>query len=101
MKDSSSQNKQIANHIFTGSTTMMGVCITVIALFRVMKVSMQTYADELLSIDNFVFIASTLLAYSAMRRENNRKLELWADRLFFAGMIVMLIVGVLIVLSAY
>jgi len=101
MKDSSSDNKQIANHIFSGSTTMIGVCITVIALFRVMKVSMQTYADELLSIDNFIFIAAALLSYSSMRRENNRRLEYWADRLFFTGMIVMLIVGILIVLSAY
>jgi len=101
MKNSSSENKQIANHIFTGSTTMIGVCITVIALFRVMKASMQTYADELLSVDNFIFIAAALLSYSAMRRENNGRLEYWADRLFFTGMIVMLIVGILIVLSAY
>lgn len=101
MKNSSSENRRIATHIFTGSTTMIGVCITVIALFRVMKVSMQTYADELLSIDNFVFIAAALLAYSSMRRENNRRLEYWADRLFFAGMIVMLLVGILIVLSTY
>jgi hypothetical protein len=100
-KNSSGENRQIATHVFTGSTTMIGVCTTVIALFHGLKVSMQSYADELLGIDNFIFIAAALFAYSAMRKEDNSKLELWADRLFFTGMIIMLLVGVVIVLSAY
>ena len=57
-KNTPNENKQIAQHVFTGSTTMIGVCITVIALFHGLKVSMHTYADELLSIDNFIFIAA-------------------------------------------
>ena len=93
-------NKEIAPHIFSGATTMIGVCITVIALFHGLKVNVQTYADELLSIDNFVFIASALLSYSAMRKENAR-LEWWADRLFFIGMLMMLVVGLIIVWSSY
>lgn len=100
-RNTSGENRQIAQHIFTGSTTMIGVCITVIALFRGLKVSMQSYADELLAIDNFIFIAAALLSYSAMRKEDNARLELWADRLFFAGMLLMLAVGVIIVFSAY
>ena len=94
------RNKEIAPHIFSGATTMIGVCITVIALFHGLKVNMQTYADELLSIDNFIFITSALLSYSAMRKENS-KLEWWADRLFFAGMLIMLVVGFIIVWSSY
>lgn len=94
-------NRQIAPHVFTGSTTMIGVCVTVIALFRGLKVSMHTYADELLSIDNFIFIASAILSYSAMRKEKNQRLEWWADRIFFTGMLIMLIVGVIIALSTY
>lgn len=101
MRNSSNENRQIAPHIFTGATTMIGVCVTVIALFRGLKVSMQTYADELLSIDNFIFIASAILAYSAMRREQNHRLEWWADRLFFTGMLIMLLVGVILALSSY
>lgn len=100
-RNSPGENRQIAQHIFTGSTTMIGVCITVIALFHGLKVSMTSYADELLSIDNFIFIAASLLSYSAMRKENNVRLEYWADRLFFIGMIIMLMVGVVIVFSAY
>lgn len=100
-RNNSGDNRQIAQHVFTGSTTMIGVCITVIALFHGLKVNMQSYADELLGIDNFIFITAALLAYSAMRREDNARLEFWADRLFFTGMIIMLLVGVLIVLSAY
>jgi len=100
-QNSSRNNRQIAPHIFTGATTMIGVCITVIALFHGLKINMESYADELLGVDNFFFIAAALLSYSAMRKEDNARLEYWADRLFFAGMIIMLLVGVLIVLSAY
>jgi len=101
MKNQPSDNREIAHHVLSGSTTMIGVCITVITLFRVLKASMSTYADELLGIDNFIFIAAALFAYSALRKDNNARLEWWADRLFFVGMIVMLIVGLMIVLSTY
>lgn len=100
-KNTSRDNRQIAQHVFTGATTMIGVCITVIALFHGLKINMESYADELLGVDNFIFITSALCAYSAMRKEDNARLEYWADRLFFTGMIIMLLVGVLIVLSAY
>jgi AraC-like DNA-binding protein len=43
------RNRNIADHIFNGSITMSGVCVTIIALFRVMKIGLLTYADEILS----------------------------------------------------
>lgn len=101
MKDAPSGNRQIAHHIFAGSIAMMGVCITVIALFSVLKVSLKTWADELLAVNNFIFIAAALLSYSAMRKDAYSRLEYWADRLFFTGMIIMVIVGIMIVMSAY
>lgn len=95
------RNREIAHHIFTGSITMVGVCITVITLFRVMKTSMQTYADEILAIDTFVFIAAALFSYAALRKENNHRLERLADILFFGGMLVMPVVGIIIIYSTY
>ncbi len=76
---------------------MIGVSITVIALFRIMHTNIETYADEILGFDNLVFIASTIFAYSSLRKENNRKLERLADIFFLLGMITMLIVGIMIV----
>lgn len=80
---------------------MVGVCVTVIALFRVMQISMKTYADEILGVDNFIFIAAALCSYSAIRKENNTRMERWADVLFFSGMLIMLVVGIIIVFSTY
>jgi len=95
------KSKAIASHVFSGSTTMIGVCITVIALFKVMKLSVASYADEILGIDNFIFIAAALLSYTTIRNNNKYNTEKWADILFFTGMSIMLIVGVIIVFTTY
>ena len=79
---------------------MIGVCVTVIALFRVMKISVQTYADELLAFDNIIFITAAIFAYSAIRKEHNRKLERIADITFLTGMLLMLAAGIVIIYSA-
>jgi hypothetical protein len=93
-------NRQIAHHILTGSTTMIGVCITVITLFRVMHTNFETYADELLAFDNVIFITAALFAYSSIRKEHNKKLERIADVTFLAGMLLMLLAGIMIIFSA-
>lgn len=101
MQKYSDNNRRIASYIFSGSNTMVGVCITVITLFRVMKTGMQTYADEVLALDTFIFILASLLSYSALRKEDNARLEKWADISFFTGMIIILIVGLLIIYTTY
>ncbi|PZF72997.1 hypothetical protein [Taibaiella soli] len=101
MNRETERSRDVARHVFSGSTTMIGVCITIIALFRVMKIGMRTYADEVLGLDNFIFIAAALCAYSAIRKDNNIRMERAADLLFFAGMAVMLVVGLIIVFSTY
>lgn len=101
MSIQSNRNKQIAQYVLSGSTTMVGVCFTVIALFRVMRVSLETYADEMLAINSCIFISSSIFAYASLRKENNKILEWVADILFFLGMLVMLFVGFIIVYSTY
>ena len=94
-------NKEIAHYVFSGSTTMIGVCITVIALFKVMNTSLKTYADEILGIDTFFFIFAAFFSYLTLRNEKNKHLEKIADLLFFAGMSILILVGVIIVFSTY
>jgi hypothetical protein len=100
MDKQNERTREIAHHIFTGSTTMIGVCITVITLFLLIKSRYTTYADEILAIDAFLFIISAFISYMSLRRNNNRKLELIADMFFFTGMLVMVIVGIIIVYFA-
>ena len=78
MNHRSSRDREIAKFVFSGSTTMVGVCVTVIALFRVMSMNIKTYADEILGYTTFIFIAATLLSYASLRKENNSGLERWA-----------------------
>lgn len=91
------KNREIAHHILSGSTTMIGVCITVITLFRVMNTAAQTYADELLAFDNIIFIAAAIFAYSSIRRDNNKTMERLADISFLLGMLIMLAAGIMII----
>ena len=95
------RKKTVAEHIFTGSTTMAGVSVTIIALFRVMKTGLGTYADEILAANTCIFLASAVLSYMALRKENYNTIETIVDILFFTGMIVMMFVGIIIVYTTY
>src|SRR5215216_889808 len=101
MHNNNSQRKTIAEHVFNGSTTMAGVSVTIIALFRVMKMGIGTYADEILSADTCIFLTAAILAYMALRKNQYKTIETIADVLFFTGMIIMMIVGVIIVYTTY
>jgi len=55
MNKSNARTKEIAHHIFNGSLAMIGVCITVITLFKVFNAGILTFADDILGIDTFVY----------------------------------------------
>ncbi|MFN8261497.1 MAG: hypothetical protein U0X41_11235 [Chitinophagales bacterium] len=95
------KNNEIAHYVFSGSTTMIGVCITVIALFKVMSTNLKTYADEILGIDTFIFIFAAFFSYMTLRSDRNKPMEKFADLLFFTGMSILILVGLLIVFSTY
>jgi hypothetical protein len=57
--------QDICIHIFTVSSAMVGVCLTVIGLIRVVITlgSADTLADDLLAADALLFLISCLLSY--------------------------------------
>src|SRR5437660_8456946 len=86
--------EDISIHIFTVSSAMVGVCLTVIGLIRVVITfgKADTLADDLLAFDALLFLASCLLSYSAMRSRSFRRMhriERAADVVFIVAMIVM------------
>lgn len=93
-------DREIAHHIFAGSNTMIGVCITVITLFKITSTSLSTIADEIIGFDAMFFIISSFLSYLSLRSDNNRKMEIIADTFFFAGMVIMVLVGLMIIFMA-
>jgi len=84
----------ISIHIFTASAALVGVCLTVIGLLRVVvaTVKVDTVADNLLAVDALLFLASCLLAYWALRTRNTRRMyrvERAADAIFIVGLLLM------------
>src|SRR5438105_15917110 len=88
-------------HIFTVSSAMVGVCLTVIGLIRVVIIlgSADTLADDFLAADALLFLISCLLSYWALRSRGLRRmhrLEKIADSIFIIAMIGMVVVCALI-----
>src|SRR5216110_2747389 len=93
--------QDICIHIFTVSSAMVGVCLTVIGLIRVVITlgSADTLADDLLAVDALLFLLSCLLSYWALRSRGLRRmhrLEKIADAIFIVAMIGMVVVCALI-----
>jgi len=84
----------ICIHIFTVSSAMVGVCLTVIGLIRVVITlgKADTLADDLLASDALLFLTSCLLSYSALRVrsfQRRHRIERAADGIFIVAMVVM------------
>ena len=86
--------QDICIHIFTVSSAMVGVCLTVIGLIRVVITlgKADTLADDCLATDALLFLTSCLLSYWALRSRGVRRmhrLERIADAIFIFAMIGM------------
>ena len=93
--------QDICIHIFTVSSAMVGVCLTVIGLIRVVITlgRADTLADDLLAGDALLFLISCLLSYWELRSRSLRRmhrLEKIADGIFILAMIGMVIICALI-----
>src|ERR1043165_7012326 len=88
------REETICIHIFTVSSAMVGVCLTVIGLIRVVITlgKADTLADDLLAGDALLFLVSCFVSYAALRSRRAprmRRLERVADSVFILAMIVM------------
>jgi hypothetical protein len=98
--------EDICIHLFSVSAAMVGVCLTVIGLIRVIisTRNIDTLADDLLSLDALFFLCSCLCAYWAMRMRTVRRmhrLERIADGAFVLGLILMVAVCGIITCSIF
>lgn len=93
--------QDICIHIFTVSSAMVGVCLTVIGLIRVVITLgiADTLADDFLAADALLFLISCLLSYWALRSRGlhrMHRLERIADGIFIIAMIGMVVICALI-----
>lgn len=98
ISDSSSASQRarldhdICVHIFTASAAMVGVCLTVIGILRVV-ISLRKedlLGDDLLAFNSMLYLASCLLSYWALRTRSlgrNHRLERFADAIFLVALV--------------
>lgn len=87
----------ISVHIFSVSAALVGVCLTVIGLIRVITSSskVNTLVDDFLAIDAVIFLASCVLSYWALRTRSLYRMyrvERMADAIFLIGLFLMVLV---------
>jgi hypothetical protein len=84
-------DRKISSYILPTSATMVGVCMTVLSLAKVVEA--QTHAgrvDEIMALDSLIFLTSAFCSYLALRSErDSTRLERIADRVFMFGLTVM------------
>lgn len=77
----------LSTHILPTSATMVGVCMTVLAISLLAPADYRrTLVDKLVAIDSLVFPASGLLSFTSMRRGRRvAELERRAEAIFLTG----------------
>ncbi len=86
-------DEDICVHIFTTSAAMLGVCMTLVGVIRIITAVRQvnTIADEIFSVNAMIYLSSCLFAYWSLRTKRykrNHVLERLADGLFLFGLVV-------------
>lgn len=86
----------ISVHIFSVSAALVGVCLTVIGLLRVVinTSKVESVVDDFLAVDAVVFLISCLLSYWALRTRSLYRMywvERAADIVFLVGLFLMVL----------
>ncbi len=99
-------DRDIYLHVSEVSVAMIGVCLTGVSILNVDEDvnSLNTYVDDLLAIDSFIFLAAYLLSYWVVRvmtkgNRNVRRVGNIANAIFLIGMVFMAIICMSVVLQ--
>ena len=89
-----SRREDLRVHVFSVSAAMVGVCLTVIGIIRMVIAASRvgSLADDILSVDALLFLVSCFLAYGALRSSTakmTQRLENAADYVFIPAMAMM------------
>lgn len=81
----------ISTHIFTASAAMVGVCITVIGMLRVIIAIRRTdlIEDDMFAVNAVLYLITCLLSYWSLRTRSMRRLhrlERVSDALFLISL---------------
>ena len=82
------EHKDLSQHILPTSAQLVGVCMTVISLVKVLHIGqVGSLLDKLLAIDALFFTVSAAFSYASMRGIKSVSLEKYADQFFMLGLL--------------
>jgi hypothetical protein len=90
--------QNISSRILPTSATMVGVCMTVLSVHRLIESKQNIHSigiiEILLAGDTLLFLFSALLSYLSMRtKRDTERIEQIADVGFLLGLVLMVIVA--------
>lgn len=85
------KRNNLSSHILPTSATMVGVCMTVLSIAKLVETKTHPgMVDELMAFDGLIFLTSAFCSYLSIRSiRQEERLEKTADLAFMAGLIVM------------
>lgn len=90
------KRSNLSHHILPTSSTMVGVCMTVISIIKLVGTRTFPYVDHMLAVDSLIFLLSAAFSYYSIRHENELSLssavETIADISFMIGLAIMTLV---------
>ncbi len=82
------QRNDLSHHILPTSAQLVGVCLTVISLVKILHIGrVGSLLDRLLAVDALLFTISAVLSYASMRDHEIIRLERYADQVFMLGLL--------------
>jgi hypothetical protein len=100
-RDGDSNNQESpAKHILPSSGTLIGVCVTLIGLVKILETRIGgSRVDEYAALTSVVFLASAIFSYISIRHperpEPSERCESIADQCFLIGLIGIAAIAVL------
>ena len=78
---------KLSHHILPTSAQLVGVCVTVISLIKVLHIGqVGVIISRLLAVNCILFTVSALLSYASMRGYKIERMERYADQFFMIGL---------------
>ena len=75
------------SNILNAASNLLGIALIIVTALHVTGRSAHTWADEIAWLSAICFTLSCVLSYSAIRAvPPSIRYELWADRIFLAGL---------------
>lgn len=92
-----SEHNDLSRHILPTSAQLVGVCMTVISLVKVLHIGqVGSMLDKLLAVDALIFTVSAVLSYASIRGFKSASLEKYADQFFMVGLMELGVCAVLL-----